>query len=76
MSSQFSLFTIERGCGKRRYPTRGYAKSSLKVAKKRGALGGRKAPQTMYFCKECGGYHLSSYPPNRNRLRPVEEVTP
>jgi hypothetical protein len=62
-------------CGKRRYSTKGYAKEALKRAKKRGAIGGRPAPRTYYPCRKCDGYHLSSYPPNRQRLRPLEEIT-
>lgn len=59
-------------CGKRRYSTKGYAKEALKRAKRKGSLGGRHAPRSMYLCPACGGYHLSTYPPRRSTL-PKEE---
>jgi hypothetical protein len=60
-------------CGKRRYSTKGYAKAALKRAKRKGSLNGRHAPRTYYKCPKCGEFHLSSYPPNRQRLLPLPE---
>jgi hypothetical protein len=62
------------GCEhKRRYSTRGYAKQALKLARKKGSIDGRHAPRTFYWCPVHGCYHLSSYPPKRDRLRPLED---
>jgi hypothetical protein len=55
-------------CGKRRYSTKGYAKAALKTARKKGA-----SVRTYYYHEACDGYHLSSYPPNRTRLRPLPQ---
>lgn len=66
-----SAYTYAPDCGKRRYSTKGYAKASLKLARKKGARNGRPAPRTMYFHPACGGWHLSSYPPKRDRLEKI-----
>lgn len=55
-------------CKKRRYSTKGYAKAALKTARMKGA-----SVRTYYLCPRCGEYHLSSYPPNRTRLRPLPQ---
>lgn len=49
-------------CLKRTYSTKGYAKAALKRAGKRGNTFGTGAPKQLYFCKRCGGYHLTKEP--------------
>lgn len=59
-------------CTKKRFATRPLAVQRIAEIKQKGEVR-EKNPIREYFCKECGGYHLTSSPMSQKRKKKLAE---
>lgn len=59
-------------CTKKRFPNRAGALLRIAEIKNRGEVR-EKSPIREYYCRICGGYHLTSQPMPKNKRKLIEE---